>query len=140
MNIGEPIDRRIPWVRAIRDLNDARAVGSPGPKLRALRRAGEKLGQDLREGPRVVCVRTLPLATTVYPTKFAFNKAVPLPVPFVMLVHRALLVQVLAEGELRNVLFNPTDAEAARRTPYFAKLIATTGETASRIMGKQWPT
>ena len=139
MRVGEPIDRRIPWVRAVHDLDEARAIGSPGPKLRALRRAGEKLGQELREGARVICTRTMNNVTAVYPTKYAFNKAVPLPVPFVMLMHRCLLVQVLAEGEVRNILFNPTDAEGARRTPYFRKLIDAAGEGPSRLLSKRFP-
>jgi glyoxylase-like metal-dependent hydrolase (beta-lactamase superfamily II) len=139
MKTGEPIDPRIPWVRVLHDLDEARAIGSPGPKLRALRRAGEKLGDELRSGAHVVSVRTMNNVTAVYPTKYAFNKAVILPVPFVFLMHRCLLVQVLAEGELRNILFNPTDAQGARKTPYFRKLIEATGERASRMISKEWP-
>ena len=128
MRIGEPIDRRVPWARALHDLDEARATGSPGPKLRAMRRAAEKLGDELRAGPRVVSVRTLPISDLIYPTKFAFSSAVPLPWPFVIMKHRALLVQLMAGGQLVNVLFNPTDAIASRATPYFHKIIDAVGE------------
>jgi hypothetical protein len=37
--------------------------------------------------------------------------------------HRCLLVQVEAEGELFNVLFNPTDRETSRQTPFFKQII-----------------
>lgn len=122
MNFGEPIDARIPWVRAIHDLDEARAVSCAGPRMRALRVAGERLGDDLREGGRVASVRALPLTTLPYPTKYAFNGAVPLPIPYVSMLHRALLVQVRAEGGVKNVLFNPTDVSASRATPFFAAL------------------
>jgi hypothetical protein len=123
MKIGEPIDTRIPWVRLIHDLDEARALRSPGPQAKALRRAGEGLGDQLREGPKVVSVRTLPLAEPIYPTRFAFNGACRIPVPYVVMHHRCLLVQVQAEGEIRNILFNPTDYETSRETPFFRKTI-----------------
>lgn len=138
MRVGDPIDTRIPWVRRIEDLEAARSVTVHGHRLREIRRAAEALGDDLREGPKVVCVRTLPLRTLLYPTKHAFNGAVPLPVPFVVMFHRCLLVQVLADGEVRNILWNPTDTEASKQTPFFRKLIDRYGELLSdRILTKQ---
>lgn len=137
MRTSDPIDTRIPWVRRLVDLEEARAIGSAGPKLTALRRAGEKLGDDLRSGPKAVCVRTLPLRTLLYPTKHAFQGAVPLPVPFIVMFHRCLLVQVLADGELRNILWNPTDTNASKQTPFFKKLIDRFGERASDLLSKE---
>ena len=137
MQLGEPIDRRIPWVRQILDLRDARAHRSPGPKLTAMRRAGKALGDDLRAQPKVVSVRTLPLTTLLYPTTFAFNRAVPLPWPYVQMFHRCLLIQVIAEGELRNILFNPTDYDASKATPFFAKMLDKVGERGAKLLAKQ---
>jgi len=128
MRLGEPIDRRVPWVRAVHDLDEARAISVGGTKMRELRRAAERLGSELRSGPRVVAVRTLRVSDVAYPTKFAFNAAVPLPWPFIIMRHRALLVQVMAAGELKNVLFNPTDAIASRATPYLHKIVEAVGE------------
>ena len=138
MRIGEPIDERIPWVRQVLDLKDGRGIRSPGPKLDALRPAALGLGDDLRSGPKVVSVRTLPLTTLLYPTTFGFNRAVPLPFPYVQMLHRCLLVQVLAEGELKNILFNPTDYEASRATPFFAKMIDKVGERGAKLISKQF--
>ena len=137
MQVGEPIDRRIPWVRQVLDLKDARGIRSPGPKLKALRKGARALGDELRTGPKVVSVRTLPLTTLLYPTTFAFNRAVPLPWPYVQMFHRCLLVQVMAQGELKNILFNPTDYEASRATPYFAKMIDRIGERGAKLITKQ---
>jgi glyoxylase-like metal-dependent hydrolase (beta-lactamase superfamily II) len=135
--LGDPVDARIPWVRAIHDFDDARRIASPGPKLEEMRRIAERFGEELRRRPRVAAVRTLPLRTLVYPTKYAFNGACVLPVPFVVLSHRALLVQVSDGARVRNLLFNPTDTEAARATPYFAKMIERVGERATAALSKE---
>lgn len=137
MKIGEPIDRRIPWVRQILDLKEDRAIGSAGPKLSALRNSARALGDELRSGPKVVSVRTLPLTTLLYPTTYAFNRAVPLPWPYVQMYHRSLLIQVIAEGEIRNILFNPSDYEASRATPFFAKMIDKVGERGAKLLAKE---
>lgn len=138
MKLGEPVDRRVPWVRRLLDLKEAREIRSAGPKLDALRVGARSLGDDLRCSPRVEAVKTLSLTTLLYPTTFAFNRAVPLPWPYVQMIHRCLLVQVIAEGELKNVLFNPTDYEAARATPFFAKMIDRVGERGSKLISKQF--
>ncbi len=121
MQLGEPVHPSLPWVRRVHDLDDARATPGEGAKLRRLRRAAERLGDALREGPRVVSVRTLPISDLPYPTGYAFQHAARVPWPYVLMQHRALLVQVEAEGELKNVLFNPSDRESARQTPFFQR-------------------
>lgn len=123
MRIGEPIDARVPWVRAIHDLDEARAATVAGARLSAYRRLGRALGDSLRSAPPALAVKTLPLTTLLYPTAFAFNHAVPLPLPYVQMNHRCLLVQLEVEGETKNVLFNPTDYVASERTPFFADIV-----------------
>ena len=83
-------------------------------------------------------MRTIPLTTLLYPTTFAFNRAVPLPWPYVQMFHRCLLIQVIAEGELKNILFNPTDYDASRATPYFAKMLDKVGERGAKLMATQY--
>jgi len=140
MDIGDPIDPRLPWVRRVRDLEEDRAIRSAGVRLAAYRRRGRVLGDALREGPRVVCVRTLPVSDLLYPTRFAFDRAFPLPWPYVLMRHRCLLVQVMAEGELRTILWNPTDRDASRATPFFRKMIDRIGERAAdRLAGPAVP-
>lgn len=138
MRLGDPIDARIPWVRAIDHLDEARNISSPGPQLTAMQKAAERLSGDFKSAPKVHCVRTLPLTTLLYPTTFAFNNSVPLPVPYVVMTHRCLLVQVQAEGGLFNVLFNPTDYEASRATPYFAQMLERIGERGAKLLTTQY--
>ena len=87
-----------------------------------MRAAGELLRARIADGPRVVAVRTLPLAMVPYPTKFAFNGAALSPAPFVTFTHRCVLVQFMQMGALKSLLFNPTDVDGARATPFFADL------------------
>lgn len=125
MKLGDPIDgQRLPWVRRLHHLDEAWGIGSSGARMAAVCAAGRGLGDELRSGPRVAALRTLAGAKAPYPTTFAFNHAVPALSPLVIMQNRALLVQVWADGALRNVLFNPTDAVAAAQTPFYRKLAA----------------
>ncbi len=130
MRLGDPVDPRLPWVRRLHNLDQAHSHSAHGVRLAALERAGVRLGDALRAGPSVVSVRTLPLSTLLYPTKYAFQGACRVPVPFVVMTHRALLVQVQFDGEIRNILFNPTSVEAGLATPFFRQLADLAGDFA----------
>ncbi|HJL17783.1 MAG TPA: hypothetical protein RMH99_19115 [Sandaracinaceae bacterium LLY-WYZ-13_1] len=123
MKLGDPVHPELPWVRKVHDLDEARCIRSAGRRLDAVRRAAERLGDELREAPKVVAVRTVPITDLIYPTKYAFQTALKLPFPYVTMRHRCLLVQVEAEGALHNVLFNPTDRETSRNTPFFKHIL-----------------
>lgn len=122
LTLGDPVAPERARVRSLHAFDEARRESLPGPRVRALRRAAERFGDQLREGPRVVAVRTLPLATAPYPTAYAFWNACTVPAPIVTLAHRCLLVQVLVEGELCTILFNPSHPPTQLETPYFAQL------------------
>jgi len=121
-------------MRRINDFDAAHELTASGPRLRAFRVAAERLHDAFIEGPRCHSVRTLPLTTLPYPTRYAWNGAANAPFPFVTMTHRALLVQFFQGGELRNLLWNPTDLEGARATPFFAKLQARFGDTVTRML------
>jgi hypothetical protein len=74
----------------------------------------------------VVSVRTLPTTSAPYPTRFAFNGAVPerFPLGLLMIQNRSLLIQVQTREGLKNVLFNPTDGPANQATPFYQRLTA----------------
>jgi len=139
MQKKEPVDRRLPWVRQIHDLDGARAGTTSSARLHAVRGAAERLGDAMRSGPRAIAVRTFPLTTLLYPTKYAFSGAALTPAPYVYMIHRCLFVQVMAEGEVKNILFNPTDYVASRATPFFKALIDRYGEFVSyKLMAKAY--
>ncbi len=118
----------------ITDLDEAWRTTSHGPQLRAVRRGAEQLRERFASGPRCVSVRTLPLSTLAYPTRYAFWAAAIAPAPFVIMTHRCALVQFQRNGQLKNLLFNPTDVEGARATPFFARFIETFGTRMSDLV------
>jgi hypothetical protein len=111
-----------PGTRYVSDLDEAWTIAGHGPRLRAVRVASERLRARFASGPRVVSVRTLPLRNVPYPTRYAFNSAAITLAPFVTIAHRCVLVQFMQGGALKNLLFNPTDVEAAKATPFFARM------------------
>lgn len=142
MQRGAPVDERIPWVRKLGQLRDARAISTPGPRIEALRASGRALGDELRGSPKVRGVKTMDASTLPYPTRFAFNGVVPLPWPMITMIHRTLLVQLDTEDGVKNVLFNPTDTDAARATPFFSKLAARVNQVApfaEKLLQKKFP-
>jgi hypothetical protein len=123
---------------AISDLDDAWRVTGHGPRLRAVRDAAERVRARLVSGPHVVSVRTLPLGTLPYPTKYAFNGCARSLAPFVSLTHRCVLVQFLQRGARKTLLFNPTDVVAGRATPYFARLKARVPDRIEPLLAKRF--
>lgn len=134
LRIGEPIDNRISWIRKVHDLDAARASSGTGLRQDAVERAGRAFGDSLREGPKVLSVRTLPTSDAPYPIRFAFNGAVPSLAPGALLImkNRSLLVQVSTSEGLKNVLFNPTDGPANQATPFYQRLTEGTPELLRR--------
>ena len=110
--------------KRLTDLDEAWMLGGAGVRHRAVRVGAERIREKIAGGPRAVAVRSLPLATAPYPVKYAFRGAAITPLPFITFTHRCLLVQFFQSGVLKTLLFNPTDVQAARKTPYFARVAA----------------
>jgi hypothetical protein len=132
---------RIPrGTTAILDLDAAWQTRGHGQRLRAVRTAAERLRERFAAGPRVVAVRTLPLSRLAYPTKYAFYSAAFSPIPYVTMHHKCLLVEFMQGGELKTLLFNPTDIEGAKTAPFFADLVKQFGPRLTALMqGKTTP-
>lgn len=104
------------------ELDEARTETNPGVKLDAIRRAARALHDRICEGGPAVSVRTYSLVTFPYPTKFGLGGAARSLAPFVMMCNRVQLVQVAHDGELINILVNPSDPVRNAATPYFARI------------------
>jgi len=128
-----------PGTTRITEIDEGWALPHHGARHRGVRRGAEKLREKFASGPRCVAVRTLPLSSAPYPTKYAFRGAAMSPLPLVSFTHRCLLVQFFQRGTLKNLLFNPTDIEAARLTPYFAALIEKFGRFEKLLQKKYDP-
>ncbi len=123
---------------ALDTLDEAWTLRGHGRRCAAVLEGSKALRTHLDAMPMASAVRTLPLTSLVYPSRFAFFGAQLSLAPYVPLTHRCLLVQFERDGRRLNLLFNPTDIEASRRAPYFAGLIARFGERASSWLQKRF--
>lgn len=85
----------------------------------AARRRGRGLRERLGDEPPVASVRTLPLLTVGYPTRWAFWGTAMVPSPYLVVEHRAVLVQFWQRGRLKTLLYNPTDIDGIDHVPYY---------------------
>jgi hypothetical protein len=102
---------------AIERFAHARSVTDPHERRVARRRACESLHDALANGPVVPVVRTIPVLELPLPTPLAFGAALHTRWPFVVLRHRALLVQYLRGREPHTLIWNATDARRALEIP-----------------------
>jgi hypothetical protein len=112
-----------PHAKPITELDEAWRAPSAGERLSAVRRAAPALRDRILASGRVVAVRTFDLSPLPYPTRFGFDGAARSPIPYLVMTNRATLVQFETDGgELKTLLFNPTDAVRSAETPYFKNL------------------
>jgi glyoxylase-like metal-dependent hydrolase (beta-lactamase superfamily II) len=128
----------IPGAERVTDLDQAWREPHKGTQLRAVRRSAEQLRDKFVSGSRCVAVRTLPLTRLAYPTRYAFWAAAITPAPFVIMTHRCVLVQFFQKGDLKTLLFNPTDVDASRATPFFARMIEQLGQGITERIAKRY--
>jgi glyoxylase-like metal-dependent hydrolase (beta-lactamase superfamily II) len=82
-------------------------------------------------------IGTFDLVSLPYPTRFGLFRAAMTPAPFLSLTHRLVVVRWHdADGRTRTLLFEPTDVELARRTPYFANLHKSTPNVVERAFAR----
>jgi hypothetical protein len=109
-------------------LRDAWAQAGRKQRIAALESAGRSLHDELVRGPRVLALWAFDLVTLPYPTSYGLSSGTWLPFPFLWIRHRMLVVRFTDRGRVRTLLFNPTDHERARRTPFFWHLAQAYGD------------
>jgi glyoxylase-like metal-dependent hydrolase (beta-lactamase superfamily II) len=120
----------------VNTLDAAWATAGSGARLDAVRKAGRRLrDQILATGP-VRFVRTADIATFPYPTSFGLQGAARSLLPFVFMRNRVKVVQVAHHDRTVTILVNPTDAARSRKAPFFARMEARFGSTATNLIGK----
>jgi hypothetical protein len=112
----DPHLQHLDWIDEVWELQPS------GLRVEALREVGRTLRQKLHQGERAAAVRTCDLLDFPYPRAYAFWQVEMLPVPFVMLRHRMMVVQFYQEGVLKTLLFNPTEPERATSIPWYDRL------------------
>ncbi|MBW3621186.1 MAG: hypothetical protein KY461_13155 [Actinobacteria bacterium] len=99
----------------------------PGAELAALREAVPDVRAELIASGTPLAVTTCDLITLPYPTEFGLWRAGNVRSPYLWITNRMLVVQWDdPDGELRTLLWEPSDHELGDRTPFFARLKAET--------------
>ena len=109
-----------------------------GERIRAVRRAGLQVRDRILADGSVAALATCPLITLPYPSLFAFSGAALSPAPYIMMTNRMNVVQFVDwEGQLRTLLFNPSDVVRNEKTPFYANLSARYGNFLSHKVMSQ---
>jgi hypothetical protein len=116
----------------------AEAEAQPGRQLELMRLAAIEFRRWFAGTGSPDWVGTFDLSTLPYPTRFGLYRAALSPSPFLTLTHRLMVIRWREpDGRPRVLLFEPTDVELARRTPYFARLSERTPDVLERLLAQQ---
>jgi hypothetical protein len=120
------------------EMDQAWAERNPGARLDAVRRGARRLHDRIADTGAAIAVRTFPLITFPYPTRFGLAGAALSPAPYVMMRNAMQLVQVEGPGGLVNILVNPSEPDRSMAAPFFARQLERYGEFVSRrVMTKK---
>ncbi|MBV9101392.1 MAG: hypothetical protein JOZ46_01525 [Candidatus Dormibacteraeota bacterium] len=123
--------------RRIDHFDAADAETRPGRQLELIRAAAEGFRTWFAGTGMPDWVGTFDLSTLPYPTRFGLFRAALSPSPFLTLTHRLMVVRWHEpDGRPRTLLFEPTDVELAKRTPYFARLSDRTPDMLERLLAQ----
>ncbi len=110
-------------IRAISHFAAVASEAQPGRQLDLIRQAAPGFREWFRGTGMPDWIGTFDLVSLPYPTRFGLFRAAISPAPFVSLTHRLIIVRWRDhDGKSKTLLFEPTDVELARRTPYFSRL------------------
>lgn len=116
-------------------LPSAQVEGGPGARLRAMRAQGEAFRREFPSTGTPDSVTTCDLITLPYPTRFGLFRASRALAPFLSITNRMLVIRWADSGGRRRVLlFEPSDHELGRYTPYFDTLSQRTPAVLERRM------
>jgi hypothetical protein len=99
--------------------------GGPGAALRAAREQALGFRHEFPTTGMPDSVTTCDLVTLPYPSRFGLFRATRALAPFLAITNRMLVIRwTESDGSPRTLLFEPSDHEMGRYTPYFEDLAA----------------
>lgn len=109
--------------KALNHFDGTRDHPSPEVRLEQTRQAAESLRHELlQEGP-VPYFEAVNLRKVPYPVRYGLlNANEGILSPFMHILNRLFIIQFHADGELKTLLFSPSDIDANAETPYFKRL------------------
>lgn len=109
--------------------------GGPGARLTAVRTQAAAFRKEFVQTGTPDSVSTCDLVTLPYPTRFGLFRASRAIAPFLSITNRMLVIRWHeSDGTPRVLLFEPSDVELGRYTPYFDELAGRTPDIVSNLM------
>jgi hypothetical protein len=113
-------------MKAITEFDGARADAHPVSRLEEVRRRALTFRERFLDEPQVLFYKSINLVRVPYPTWYAYSgvfSQAAYKFPFVHILNRLFVVQYRDfAGELKTLLFSPSDLEGNRETPFFKRL------------------
>lgn len=109
--------------------------GGPGARMRAACEAGLRFRSEFMTSGVPASVVTCDLVTLPYPSRFGLFRATKALAPFLAITNRMLVIRWKdSNGRPRVMLFEPSDVELGRNTPYFADLLRRTPKVVANMV------
>ncbi|WP_443543531.1 MULTISPECIES: MBL fold metallo-hydrolase [unclassified Psychrobacter] len=113
-------------MKTLHDFNEVRQSPLPQERLSAARKQAEAFRERFMEEPEVAYYQSVNLVRVPYPTWYAYSGVYTQSTykfPYLHILNRLFIVQFRnALGELKTLLFSPSDIDADRETPFFKRL------------------
>ncbi len=114
-------------VRPIPEFDGVYDVWPRGARLKAIREAAEAYKRRFQQQGAIRGVRSVDLATAPYLTKYAFHGAARSANPYLSMTNRMVTVQFEDfQGDLRTLIWEPTEPDGSAEAPFYSQLIART--------------
>lgn len=122
--VGTAVDSLTDW---------SRLPHPPGERLRIVRGLATTFRTEFVTTGTPDSVETCDLVTLPYPTRFGLFRASRAIAPFLSITNRMLVIRWHeSDGRRRTLLFEPSDHELGRYTPYFEQLAEKTPDVVAR--------
>ncbi len=113
-------------IKTLHDFDDVRQSPLPQERLAAARRQAEAFRERFMDEPEVAYYQSVNLVRVPYPTWYAYSGVYSqrnYKFPYLHILNRLFIVQYYDFlGELKTLLFSPSDIDADRETPFFKRL------------------
>ena len=113
-------------MKAIHDFDEVRQSPLPQERLKAARKQASAFRERFMDEPPVQFYQSADMVRVPYPTWYAYSGVYTQSTyifPYIHILNRIFIVQYHDFlGELKTLLFSPSDIEADRETPFFKRL------------------
>ena len=113
-------------MKAIHDFDDVRQSPLPQERLKAARKQASAFRERFMDEAPIQFYQSADMVRVPYPTWYAYSGVYTQSTykfPYIHILNRIFIVQYHDfSGELKTLLFSPSDIEADRETPFFKRL------------------